>query len=37
MDSNQPTNIAHIQAPLVQVADILLPQLEEFGGPLKGL
>ena len=30
---NQSTNIAHIQAPLVQVADILLPQLEEFGGP----
>jgi len=29
----QSTNIAHIQAPLVQVADILLPQLEEFGGP----
>ena len=27
------TNMAHIQAPLVQVADILLPQLEEFGGP----
>ncbi len=30
---NQSTNIAHIQAPLFQVADILLPQLEEFGGP----
>ncbi len=30
---DQSTNIAHIQAPLVQVADILLPQLEEFGGP----
>ena len=29
------TNIAHIQAPLVQVADILLPQIEEFGGPKK--
>ena len=27
------TNIAHVQAPLVQVADILLPQTEEFGGP----
>ena len=26
-------NMAHIQVPLVQVADILLPQLEEFGGP----
>ena len=26
------TNIAHVQAPLMQVADILLPQLEEFGG-----
>ena len=25
--------MAHIQVPLVQVADILLPQLEEFGGP----
>ena len=32
---NQSTNIAHIQAPIVQVADILLPQLEEFGGPKK--
>ena len=29
------TNIAHIHAPLVQVADILLPQIEEFGGPKK--
>ena len=27
------TNIAHLQAPLYQVADILLPQTEEFGGP----
>ena len=27
------TNLAHIQAPLMQVADILLPQIEEFGGP----
>lgn len=27
------TNIAHINAPLVQVADILLPQIDEFGGP----
>ena len=29
------TNIAHVQAPLFQVADILLPQTEEFGGPKK--
>lgn len=29
----QSTNMAHIQAPIVQVADILLPQIEEFGGP----
>jgi tryptophanyl-tRNA synthetase len=29
------TNIAHIQSPLMQVADILLPQTEEFGGPKK--
>ena len=27
------TNIAHLQAPIVQVADILLPQIGEFGGP----
>lgn len=27
------TNIAHIQAPLIQVADILIPQIERFGGP----
>lgn len=27
------TNMAHMQAPLIQVADILHPQLEEFGGP----
>ena len=27
------TNIAHVNAPIIQVADILLPQLEEFGGP----
>jgi tryptophanyl-tRNA synthetase len=26
------TNIAHLYAPIVQVADILLPQSEEFGG-----
>ncbi len=26
------TNLAHIQAPLVQVGDILHPQLEEYGG-----
>ena len=29
------TNMAHMQAPIVQVADILLPQIEEFGGPKK--
>jgi len=29
----QSTNISHLYAPLVQVADILLPQIEEFGGP----
>ena len=29
------TNIAHMQSPLMQVADILLPQLQEFGGPKK--
>ncbi|MTK64389.1 MAG: tryptophan--tRNA ligase [Methanobacterium sp.] len=27
------TNISHLYVPLVQVADILHPQLEEFGGP----
>lgn len=27
------TNIAHMYAPLIQVADILLPQTEECGGP----
>ncbi len=27
------TNIAHLYAPLIQVADILHPQLEELGGP----
>jgi len=27
------TNIAHMYAPLIQVADILHPQLEECGGP----
>ena len=26
------TNLAHVQAPLVQVGDILHPQMEEFGG-----
>ncbi len=26
------TNLAHVQAPLVQVGDIVHPQLEEFGG-----
>lgn len=30
---NESTNIAHMQAPLMQVADILIPQIEEFGGP----
>ena len=34
---NQSTNIAHVQAPLMQVADILLPQIDEFGGPKKVL
>ena len=29
----QSTNISHLYVPLVQVADILLPQIEEFGGP----
>ncbi|MEG3224173.1 MAG: tryptophan--tRNA ligase [Methanobacteriales archaeon Met13] len=28
-----PTNIAHLYAPLIQVADILHPQLEAYGGP----
>jgi len=27
------TNISHLYVPLIQVADILHPQLEEFGGP----
>lgn len=27
------TSISHIYVPLVQVADILLPQIEEYGGP----
>ncbi|WP_409199464.1 tryptophan--tRNA ligase [Methanobrevibacter sp. DSM 116169] len=27
------TNFAHLYAPLVQVGDILLPQIEEYGGP----
>ena len=26
------TNLAHVQAPLVQAGDILHPQLEEHGG-----
>ncbi len=30
---NGSTNIAHLYVPLIQVADILHPQLEEFGGP----
>ena len=29
----QSTNFAHLYAPIVQVADILLPQIEEYGGP----
>lgn len=29
---NGETNLAHVQAPLVQVGDILHPQLDEFGG-----
>ena len=29
---NGETNLAHVQAPLVQVGDILHPQTEEFGG-----
>ncbi len=32
---DESTNIAHMQAPLMQVADILIPQTEEFGGPKK--
>lgn len=27
------TSISHLYAPIVQVADILLPQIEEYGGP----
>lgn len=27
------TNMAHMQAPLIQVSDILHPELDEFGGP----
>jgi tryptophanyl-tRNA synthetase len=27
------TNLAHVYVPLIQVADILHPQLDEFGGP----
>ncbi|MDO5851951.1 MAG: tryptophan--tRNA ligase [Methanobacteriaceae archaeon] len=30
---NNSTNISHIYTPLIQVADILHPQLEEHGGP----
>ena len=26
------TNLAHVQAPMVQVGDIVHPQLEEYGG-----
>ena len=29
---NGETNLAHVQAPMVQVGDILHPQMEEFGG-----
>ena len=29
---NGSTNMAHVQAPLVQAGDILHPQLDEFGG-----
>ncbi|RBQ24604.1 Tryptophan--tRNA ligase [Candidatus Methanobinarius endosymbioticus] len=29
----QSTNISHLYVPLVQVADILLPQIEQYGGP----
>jgi len=29
---NGETNLAHVQAPMVQVGDILHPQLDEFGG-----
>ena len=29
---NGETNLAHVQAPLVQVGDIIHPQLDEFGG-----
>lgn len=29
---NGETNLAHIQAPMVQVGDILHPQMDEFGG-----
>lgn len=29
---NGETNLAHVQAPLVQVGDILHPQLDEYGG-----
>ena len=29
---NGETNLAHVQAPLVQVGDILHPQLDDFGG-----
>jgi len=30
---NDSTNLAHVQAPLVQVGDILHVQLEQYGGP----
>ena len=33
MDFSGSTNISHLYVPLIQVADILHPQLEEFGGP----
>lgn len=28
------TNLAHLTAPISQVADILMPQVEEYGGPI---
>lgn len=30
---SQSTSMSHLYAPIVQVADILLPQIEEYGGP----
>lgn len=31
------TNLAHVNSPLIQVADILMPQVEENGGPINTL